>query len=104
MTLRFTTEQIIEKFRKVHGDRYDYSKFIYHGKRHKSIIICKKHGSFEQTAGQHEKGGGCPKCLGRQLSTDDIIKEFIETQKNPIQLTMFARLETKNTRTTIYTW
>ena len=29
-------------------------------------------------------------------------KEFIETQISLIQLTMFARLETKNTRTTIY--
>lgn len=82
LSRKIDVNQVLESFKKVYGDKYDYSKFIYHGKRYKSIIICKKHGSFEQTAGKHEKGGGCPKCRGRQLSTDDIIKEFIETHGN----------------------
>lgn len=37
---KLTTEQWIEKARKVHGDRYDYSKVEYKGADEKVCIIC----------------------------------------------------------------
>lgn len=46
----------------VHGNRYDYSKVIYHHGRSKIEIICPVHGSFLQTPDSHLKGRGCPKC------------------------------------------
>jgi len=52
----------IEKARKVHGDKYDYSKVEYHNNHEKVCIICPEHGEFWQTPKNHLKGCNCPKC------------------------------------------
>jgi len=59
-----TTEQFIEKARRVHGDTYDYSLVKYVDNREKVKIICKKHGVFEQEPVTHSRrdAHGCPKC------------------------------------------
>lgn len=58
-----TTESIIEQFRKVHGDRYDYSMVENQPHiRDKVAIICKKHGTFNQSIDRHISGQGCPFC------------------------------------------
>ena len=57
-----TTEEWIASARKVHGDKYDYSKAEYVNSKTKVCIICPKHGEFEQTPNKHTKGHGCPKC------------------------------------------
>lgn len=67
---------IIKCFRKVHGDKYDYSKFKYKGNSFKSIIICPIHGEFLQNPCSHLDGHGCPKCIGRYRTTDEIITLF----------------------------
>ena len=41
-----TTEEFIERARKVHGDKYDYSKVEYINSRTKVCIICPEHGEF----------------------------------------------------------
>lgn len=56
------TEKFIEKAKKIHGDKYDYSKVNYINNRTKVCIICPKHGEFEQTPSDHLSGCGCPKC------------------------------------------
>lgn len=61
--MKYTTNQIIEKFKLIHGDKYDYSKFDYLGYRQKSIIICKTHGEFLQHSNSHLSGQGCRKCF-----------------------------------------
>ena len=59
---RNTQQKFLEKSERVHGKRYDYSKSVY-GNRHKKLqIICKLHGMFLQTPGDHFRGMGCPKC------------------------------------------
>ena len=66
---RATTEEFIEKSRKVHGDLYDYSKSEYIGKHHPITISCSKHGDFILPMAQrHYLSGtnnfsGCPKCV-----------------------------------------
>ena len=57
-----TTKQFIEEARRVHGDKYDYSKVEYKGCKIKVCIICPKHGEFWQTPHIHLKGGGCLEC------------------------------------------
>ena len=57
-----TTHDVIDIFRKVNGDKYDYSKFIHLGAHKKGIIVCKQHGEFEQTTNNHIRGRGCPGC------------------------------------------
>lgn len=61
MRKRSTAEFIIEA-RKVHGDKYDYSKTVYEGSLKKVCITCPKHGDFLQIAGGHLRGAGCPQC------------------------------------------
>lgn len=81
--IRFTTGDIIEEFRKVHGDRYDYSLFSYSKGYEKSIIICKKHGEFLQTSTGHKDGYGCPEC-GKEISNKHNTKttiQFIEESR-----------------------
>ena len=62
MAKKKTTEEFINDARKVHGDKYDYSKVEYVNNRTKVCIICPEHGEFWQTSGNHIQGNGCPKC------------------------------------------
>ena len=56
------TEEFIKKAKKVHGDKYDYSKVNYIGSKIEVTIICPEHGEFWQTPANHKKGHGCPMC------------------------------------------
>jgi hypothetical protein len=71
-----TTEEIIERARSVHGDKFDYSKSIYVKGNAKIIIICKEHSDFEQTPSNHIRfKQGCPKCVGRNKGSQEFIKD-----------------------------
>ncbi len=59
----YTTKQFIEKAKKVHDDKFDYSLVNYKGNKTKIKIICSEHGVFEQTAGLHLLYG-CSQCAG----------------------------------------
>ena len=56
----------IQKFREVHGDKYDYSKVVYTYSKEQVEIVCREHGSFFQTPNYHLKGQDCPKCQSIQ--------------------------------------
>lgn len=66
MTKKKTKEKLASEFigkaQKVHGNRFDYRKFIYETTNKKSIIICPEHGEFEQAPNNHLRGSKCPKC------------------------------------------
>ena len=62
MPKKLTTQEFIEKAKKVHGNKYDYSKVNYIKSSEKVCIICPKHGEFWQIANGHLKGNGCLKC------------------------------------------
>lgn len=61
---------------KTHDGKYDYSKVDYVNKSNKVVIICPTHGEFQQSAGHHIAGSGCPKCNGGVSLTSG---EFIAT-------------------------
>lgn len=56
------SESFEQKARKVHGDKYDYSKVEYRGATKEVTIICPVHGEFRQVATYHLNGCGCQKC------------------------------------------
>ena len=62
MATKITTEIFIERARKVHGDKYDYSKVEYVNNNKKVCITCPNHGDFFMAPAGHWKGNGCPKC------------------------------------------
>ena len=78
-----TTEQFIEDAKKVHGDKYDYSKVIFEHTKTKVCIICPIHGEFWQTPNKHLLGRGCPGCKNeksrarQKMSNDDFLKKAI---------------------------
>ncbi len=77
MPKKLTTEEWIAQARSQHGDRYDYSRTVYHGSKQKVEIVCREHGVFWQNAERHAKNGrGCPKCFGRGLSTEEWVSRF----------------------------
>lgn len=75
----YDTEEFIRKARKRHGDKYDYSKTFYKGKKHKVVITCPIHGDFEQLPQNHIKKTGCPEC-GLRFGVQE--KKVFESLKN----------------------
>ena len=73
---RYTQKEFIEKAKKIHGDKYDYSKVEYVNNNIKVCIICPEHGEFWQMPKLHLKGSGCPLCCKRNKQYTQ--KEFIE--------------------------
>lgn len=74
---KYTNDTIIEKFRLVHGDLYDYGAVSYTGSRMKVTIGCPVHGPFTQEPANHLKGVGCPSCYVRTGRTKMDHKEYI---------------------------
>ena len=65
-----TREEFIEKAKKIHGSKYDYSSVVYKGNKIHVEIICPEHGPFWQRPDSHVvRGQGCPFCgLEKQKS------------------------------------
>lgn len=78
MRFSMTTEEFIEKSKRLHGDKYDYSKTVYNGYDNRLTIICPIHGEFQQTPDSHLQGSGCQKCSSRLSKAENEIYEFIE--------------------------
>lgn len=66
-----STEDVVNQFKKVHGDLYDYSLVKYIGDADNVNIICKDHGSFSQMPCNHKAGKGCSKCASYGFSMFD---------------------------------
>jgi Zn finger protein HypA/HybF involved in hydrogenase expression len=74
-----TTEEFIEKDKKIYGDKYDYSKVKYELAKKPVIINCPIHGDFKKTPHMHLLGQGCPKCSNTSKSnTNEFIEKAIE--------------------------
>lgn len=86
-----TTEDFIERAKKIHGDQYNYSHCNYVANiKDKVEIICPEHGPFLQSVDRHMRGVGCPKCaisrsmIGKEVynkltsvfGEDDVVKQF----------------------------
>jgi hypothetical protein len=68
-------KDIINELTKIHDGKYDYSFVDYKSEKGLIKIICPEHGLFEQTYNTHKKGHGCPRCVGRNKTLIDFIKE-----------------------------
>lgn len=96
---KLTTEEFIEKAKKIHGGKYDYNKVNYKGAVTKITIICHIHGEFNQTPFAHLQGQGCPKCGNNiKLTTEEFIKKSKEIHSN---LYGYSKVEYKNASTKV---
>jgi len=62
MTKTIPQEQVIQRFRTIHGDKYDYSEVQYEKMLIKVCIICPLHGRFLMRPNDHIWNHGCPTC------------------------------------------
>lgn len=76
-----TNEEFIERAKKIHGGKYDYSNVKYENTDTKVCIICPEHGEFWQSPHHHLNGSGCPEC-GKNDITEMKLYESIK-QKFP---------------------
>ena len=79
-----TTEEFINRAKKIHGDKYDYSEVEYINNHTKVCIICPEHGEFYMKPENHLiLKQGCPKCYGNvKLSTEEFIKKAKEVHRD----------------------
>ena len=74
----------IQKAKKVHGEKYDYSLVDYKNSKTKVKIICPEHGVFEQSPNSHLQGSGCNECAlnkkpqNKKMTTNEFIKKSKE--------------------------
>ncbi len=83
--LTYKVMNFIEKSKKIHGDRYDYSLVEYVNNSTKVKIICHTHGMFEQIPAKHTRGSNCPSCvinMRKEKNNNYYSKHFIEISKN----------------------
>lgn len=67
---RLSSDDFIEKARKLHGDKYDYGQVKYVNAKTPIVITCRKHGEFLQTPSNHLVGCGCPHCSKSKMVND----------------------------------
>lgn len=99
--MMLTKELFISKAKKVHGDKFDYSKVVYINSITKVIITCPEHGDFEQIPNSHLTGKGCINCGGKgKLTTEEFVinakevhgdkydysRVIYETAKKPVEI------------------
>lgn len=78
-----TNESVIEDFKEIHGDSYNYSLVSYENNTSKLTIICPIHGEFKMSYKKHvNRKQGCKKCgivkrsENRTLGFQDWINKF----------------------------
>lgn len=79
---RDSIEDFIIRAKKMHGERYDYSKAIYKLSNEPLIIICPDHGQFLQRPDKHYIGHGCLSCANRDMDTEKFILRAKATHGN----------------------
>jgi hypothetical protein len=72
-----STKEFIKQSRRIHGNRYDYSKTQYVNSKVPVTIVCRKHGPFSQIPYNHLTGRNCRKCASnRHLSGEEQVQRF----------------------------
>ena len=92
------TNIFIERAKKIHGEKYDYSKVNYIDNKTKVCIIChekdengKEHGEFWQTPTGHiDKKTKCPRCTkNHRYTTEEFMDKLPEWVKEKYDFSKF---------------
>ena len=88
--------QVVEDFKKVHGNRYQYPEQEYLGSSKNIKIICPEHGEFYQISDIHLRGANCPECVGvKKLTNETFIKKAKEIYGNKYDYSKTIYINTK---------
>lgn len=71
--------ELLEDFKKIHGNFYGYEKVVFFSYKENIEIVCPIHGSFWQKPSNHLQGNNCPICAAqaRCHSTEIFVKNAI---------------------------
>lgn len=58
--------KLLEEFKILYDDKYEYYGIEYFPKRTYILAGCKIHGKFSKDLNKHRKGKGCPQCMQKQ--------------------------------------
>ena len=87
-------KKFIKQSKKIHGDKFDYSKVEYINSRTNVTIICKIHGEFYPSPGNHiNRKSGCPKCsiIEQHEKQKKTLNEFITESKKFMETHMIIQ-------------
>jgi len=95
--VKYNLEDFMKKSNSVHNYKYNYEKSFYVDSYTMVGIGCKEHGYFEQLPNNHMSGQGCPKCIGKSLSDDELLKKMnmIHNNKYDYSLVLFTGMLNK---------
>lgn len=96
-----TKYQFVEKSKKFHGDKYDYSLVEYKNLNTPVKIICPEHGVFEQTPLLHSNRCGCPECSNKVKNTEHFIRKANEIHNNKYDYSKSVYVDAKTPITII---
>ena len=90
MAKKLTTEEFVERSKKVHGQKYDYRLVKYINSKTPIEIICQRHGVFKQLPLNHlYHFKGCSKCCNNlKKTTSQFVKECISKIGNRYDYSM----------------
>jgi len=87
--------KFIEKAKKIHNNKYDYSLIEYINSKTKVKIICPEHGIFEQEPGNHSFKQGCPICSNKNMSTNIFIEKAKKIHNNKYDYSLIEYINSK---------
>lgn len=95
---KLTKEEFIERCKKIHNNRYDYSLVDYVNNQTKVKIVCPIHGEFEQVPASHlNLSTGCSACSGKKkLTSDYFIKKAKEIHGDKYDYSMVNYVNNKS--------
>ena len=102
MSRRLTREEVIEKFKSIHGDRYGYDRIEYENARKKVCITCFLHGDFWQVPFDHLRGLGCSKCSGKYKPTQEEAEQKVNDRCKEENCKLYEPFLYKNKKTKIH--
>lgn len=74
-------KRFVRLAKKIHGDKFDYSKVKYINSKTPVTIICKKHGEFHPVPNNHiSKLSGCPKCSHHVSKPELELQDWLESK------------------------
>ena len=94
----FSAKDFIQEAKRIHGDKYDYSKVEYIDSATKVCIICPEHGEFWQVPPSHLRGNGCNKCSKPVYNTESFIEKARELHGDKYD---YSKVEYKNSSTKV---
>jgi len=85
---KFKINDVINRFKEVHSNYYDYTFVEYKNSQIKVKIVCPKHGAFFQTPDNHWNGNGCNRCASirggilNRKSQDEFLQQANKIHSN----------------------